>query len=159
MRKSKVKVKNQKFLLIGEKETLKLAESFAGRLRGGEVIGLIGELGAGKTVFVKGLARGLGVKRGIRSPTFLLMKIYKVRKSRSQKVRKIKFLCHVDAYRLTGADELIGIGLLEWTGRKETVTAIEWADKVPELLSGRKIITVNFEFGEKNNERFIEITK
>jgi tRNA threonylcarbamoyladenosine biosynthesis protein TsaE len=138
-----------------EKETLEFAEKFAHKLRGGEVIGLIGELGAGKTVFVKGLARGLGIRQIIHSPTFLLMKIYKVK---SEKL-KVKSLIHVDAYRLMGADELIDVGLLDWLGRKNVVTVIEWADKVKELLRGRKVIKINFKLGEKENERIIKVTR
>jgi len=157
----------KKFISKSEKETLKFAESFARRLRGGEVIGLIGELGAGKTVFVKGLARGLGIKGRVQSPTFLLMKIYDVKKESSRKTGRkvtlsrglpIKFLCHVDAYRLMGADELVDVGLLDWLGRPDTVTVIEWADKVQKLLQGRKVIKINFEIGEKEEKRIIKIS-
>lgn len=140
-----------------EKETLAFAEKFSEKLRGGEVIGLIGELGAGKTVFTKGLARGLGIKERVQSPTFLLMKIYEVRKSESQKVKKIKFLCHVDAYRLRSADELVDIGLLDWLGQLGVVTVIEWADKVSEILRGRKVIKIKMELGEGEEERKVEI--
>lgn len=127
------------------------AEKFAKKLRGGEGIGLIGELGAGKTVFTKGLAKGLKIKERVQSPTFLLMKIYNVKK------QKIKFLCHVDAYRLSGVAGLVDIGLLDWLGREDTVTVIEWADKVPELLRGRKVIKIKMELGKKEEERIIEI--
>jgi tRNA threonylcarbamoyladenosine biosynthesis protein TsaE len=135
-----------------EKETLAFAEKFAKKLRGGEVIALIGELGAGKTVFTKGLARGLGIKERVQSPTFLLMKIYNVKK------QKIKFLCHVDAYRLSGAAGLIDIGLLDWLGRADTVTVIEWADKVSELLRGIKVIKIKIELGKGEEERIVEVT-
>ena len=154
-----------KFLSKSEKETSEFAEKFAGQLRGGEIIGLIGELGAGKTVFTKGLARGFGIKKRVQSPTFLLMKIYNVSPSTGLPRRqagsghRIKNLVHVDAYRLSGAGELIDIGFLDWLGRADTVTVIEWADKVPELLRGRKVIKIKMELGEKEEGRVFEISR
>lgn len=144
-----------KKILKTEKETLIFAEKFAKKLRGGEVIGLIGELGAGKTVFVKGLAHGFEIKKRIQSPTFLLMKIYKIK----NKKLKIKNLVHVDAYRLMGADELVDIGLLEWLGRHDTVTVIEWADRVLELLRDKKLIKIKLKLREKEKEREIIVSK
>ena len=89
-----------------EQATFDFAKDFAGKLKGGEIIGLIGELGAGKTVFAKGLAAGLGIKEIITSPTFVLMKIYPVTNKKN-----IKQLVHVDAYRVARGEELTGIGL------------------------------------------------
>jgi len=60
-----------------EKQTFNLGKKIAKKLQGGEIIGLTGDLGAGKTVFIKGLAKGLGVRQAVTSPTFVLMKIYK----------------------------------------------------------------------------------
>ena len=134
-----------------EKETLAFAKKFSKTLRGGEVVALIGELGAGKTIFTKGMARGLGIKERVQSPTFLLMKIYDVKK------QKIKFLVHVDAYRLGSAAELVDIGILDWLGRPDTVAAIEWADKVPEILRGRKVIEIKMELGKREEERIVEV--
>ena len=93
--------------------------------RAGELVGLVGELGAGKTRLVKGIAAGLGVteKREVRSPTFVLIREHPGRLR----------LFHVDAYRLTGAEELQGLGfgeLLEQGG----LTVVEWADHVGEAL-------------------------
>lgn len=147
-----------KLISQSEKETLRFAENFAKKLHGGEIIALVGELGAGKTVFVKGLARGFGIKQKIQSPTFLLMKIYNAKAQKAAKTQKIKFLCHVDAYRLSDAAELVDIGLLDWLGRADTVVVIEWADKVPELLRGRKVIKIKMEMGEKEEARIIEVT-
>jgi len=136
-----------------EKETLVFAEKFAKKLRGGEVVALIGELGAGKTVFTKGLAHGLGIKERVQSPTFLLMKIYKILDTKY----KIQNLVHVDAYRLSGAQECVDIGLLDWLGRADTVTVIEWADKVLEILRGEKVIKIKMELGDEEEERKIEV--
>jgi tRNA threonylcarbamoyladenosine biosynthesis protein TsaE len=138
-----------------EKETLVFAKKFAKTLRGGELLALFGELGAGKTVFAKGLAKGFGIKSRVQSPTFLLMKIYSVSPLTGKGY--IKYLCHVDAYRLSGAGELEEIGLLDWLGRSDTVTVIEWADKVPEILRGRKVIKIKMDLGNEEDERIIEI--
>ena len=83
---------------------------------GGEVIGLIGSLGSGKTVFVQGMAEGLGVNGHIASPTFVIMNLYRGRLAFS----------HIDLYRLDAPLETIGLDeYINWDG----VTAIEWADK------------------------------
>ncbi|MEA3272800.1 MAG: tRNA (adenosine(37)-N6)-threonylcarbamoyltransferase complex ATPase subunit type 1 TsaE [Patescibacteria group bacterium] len=148
-----------KKVLKNEKETLRFAEKFAKKLKGGEVIALIGELGAGKTVFTKGLAKGLGIDDIVSSPTFLLMKCYKLGngvskwKPRSQ----VKRLCHIDAYRLESADELEDIGVMEHLGKKKTITVIEWADRVEELFKNIKHIKIKLEHGKKEGERIIEI--
>lgn len=119
-----------------EKETFDFARSYAKKLLGGEVIGLIGELGAGKTVFTKGLAAGLGVKENVNSPTFVLMKIYEIRDPRSI----IRNLIHIDAYRLAKPEELSAIGAPEYFGRPDTVAIIEWADKIRSVLPDKFVL-------------------
>lgn len=138
---------------LSEKQTFNSGLEFAKTLKGGETIGLIGDLGAGKTVFIKGLAQGLGIKQIITSPTFVLMKVYKIK----AKV-KIKNLVHVDAYRLKNGRDLIDIGLKDWLGRPDTITVIEWADQVKSVLPKDKII-VKIRIGKKQNQRIIEIIK
>ncbi len=92
-------------------------------LRPGAVVALTGELGAGKTCFIQGLVRGLGVAVRATSPTFVLVNQYKGRVP----------VYHVDAYRTESLTELIDLGLLELMSG-EGVTLIEWADKLPSLL-------------------------
>ena len=135
-----------------EKQTFNLGLKFAQNLQGGEIIGLIGELGAGKTVFIKGLSRGLGIKKTITSPTFVLMKVYQIQN------KKIKNLCHVDAYRLKSGQDLIDIGIKDYLGKSNAVTVIEWADRVKSILPKNKII-VKIRSGKKQNQRIIEISK
>ena len=118
-----------------EAQTLAFGKKLARSLKGGETIALMGDLGAGKTVLARGLARGLGVKNIINSPTFVLMKVYKIKKSNL----KIKNLVHIDAYRLSSGRELIDIGLKDWLGRKDSVVLIEWADRVKDVLPKKKI--------------------
>ncbi len=118
-----------KIITKSEKETFDFAKKYAQELKGGEVIGLIGDLGAGKTVFAKGLAAGLGIKDTITSPTFVLMKIYQTGGRKN-----IKTLCHIDAYRVKSAQDILAIGAEEYFNRPDTVSMIEWADKVKKIL-------------------------
>jgi len=115
-----------------EKETLEFAKDYIQNLEGGEVILLQGELGAGKTVFVKGLAQGFGIKQRITSPTFVLMKVYPMIKE------EIHNLVHVDTYRVE-ADELIKIGINEYLENDDSVVVIEWGEKVKNYLQSKNI--------------------
>lgn len=135
-----------------EKETFEFAKNFAKKLKGGEVIGLIGNLGAGKTIFTKGLAASLGVKQTVNSPTFVIMKIYPIPNDQSLMTN----LIHIDAYRLNNEKELEAIGAREYFGRKDCITIIEWADKVKKVLP-KKAIKINFEAEE--NKRKIKTAK
>ena len=144
-----------KFLSNSEKETFNFAKKFATKLQGGEVLCLIGDLGAGKTAFTKGLAAGLEIKNIITSPTFVLMKNYEVRsKGVSQKV-KIKRLAHIDAYRLENGEQLEGIGVEDYFNDDKCVTVIEWADRVRDIWP-KKAQVIEFKI-LKNDKREIKI--
>jgi tRNA threonylcarbamoyladenosine biosynthesis protein TsaE len=117
-----------KHVSISEKDTFNFAKKFAQKLEGGEVIGLIGDLGAGKTVFAKGLAAGLGIKQKITSPTFVLMRIYPVKNER------IKNFVHIDTYRLKAAADLEAIGAKEHFSNPSSIVLVEWADRVRKIL-------------------------
>jgi tRNA threonylcarbamoyladenosine biosynthesis protein TsaE len=127
-----------------EKKTYRFAKDFAKTLSGGAIIGLTGELGAGKTIFTKGLAAGLGIKETINSPTFVLMKIYPVKKHKN-----IKQLCHIDAYRIKNENDIMVIGADEYFSRNDTISVIEWADKIKNLLP-KKFLNVKITNKEKN---------
>lgn len=116
-----------------QEETRSVAEQLGKAMRGGEVLALCGDLGAGKTTFVQGLAAGMGVRGRVTSPTFILINEYCAENGLR--------LVHVDAYRLaeqaTLADaETFGLpDLLAGVDRDEcTVLAIEWADRIASLL-------------------------
>ncbi|MFQ5587778.1 MAG: tRNA (adenosine(37)-N6)-threonylcarbamoyltransferase complex ATPase subunit type 1 TsaE [Nitrospiria bacterium] len=115
-------------------DTLSLGAAFGREARGGEVIALIGELGAGKTQFVQGLAEGLGIDSStVNSPTFTLMQVYEGRLP----------LTHVDLYRLEDRGAVLGLGLEEYF-EDEGVAAVEWADKGEAILpAGRLVITLH----------------
>ena len=109
-------------------ETQALGERLGGRLGGGDVVACIGPLGAGKTCFLQGLARGLGVMTGVTSPTFVLVNHYRGRLP----------VYHVDAYRTGSLTELVDLGLEEMLNG-EGVTVVEWADKLLPLLPPRTV--------------------
>lgn len=110
----------------GEKEMARFAKEFAKTLKGGECIALNGDLGAGKTTFVQGLAKAFGVKERVTSPTFVYMHVHKTKKEGM-------LFVHADAYR-GDADTLREIGIDEYLADPKAVVVIEWADKVKELL-------------------------
>jgi tRNA threonylcarbamoyladenosine biosynthesis protein TsaE len=109
-----------------------LGARLARLLPDGAVVGLSGPLGAGKTVFVQGVAEGLGVPRGARvtSPTFVLLQLYAGRRLRLQ---------HFDAYRLRGAAELVELGALDLLGAEGTVSVVEWSDRVAGALPAARL--------------------
>src|SRR3989344_3127668 len=113
-----------KHLTTSEKQTFNLGKKIAKTLKGGEVLALSGDLGAGKTVLTKGLAAGLGVKGIVNSPTFVLMKIHPLQAT-SYKLQDKK-LVHIDCYRLTKPQELTNIGASEYFNQLGTIVVIEW---------------------------------
>ena len=121
-----VEVEPAKLVTDSPEQTMKMATRFAKLCRAGDVVGLQGTLGAGKTCFAKGMARGLGVRdiAAVTSPTFVLLK--------EHKGRKLK-LYHFDAYRLQDARDMEEIGCAEiFAGRG--VSVVEWANHVSACL-------------------------
>jgi tRNA threonylcarbamoyladenosine biosynthesis protein TsaE len=114
------------FISRSPQETIEFGERLSRGLHPGDCLALIGELGAGKTTLIKGLARGLGITEDeVRSPTFILIREYRAGRLP---------LFHVDAYRIARAEELVEIGLEEYLLSDEGVTVIEWADRVSSII-------------------------
>ena len=112
-----------------ESETEALGERLARNLPpGGAVVALYGELGAGKTAFVRGMARGLGVTAQVVSPTFTIVNEYPGPRE----------LFHFDMYRLGGADDLFDIGWEDYLAR-DGVCAVEWSENVPGAFDGSEV--------------------
>jgi tRNA threonylcarbamoyladenosine biosynthesis protein TsaE len=109
-------------------DTAALGEALARTLGPGDVVALYGELGSGKTCFVQGLVRGLGVTTVATSPTFVLVNEYRGRLP----------IHHVDVYRTGSLTELMDFGLLDMMGG-DGVTLLEWADRAEPLMPARAI--------------------
>jgi tRNA threonylcarbamoyladenosine biosynthesis protein TsaE len=142
----------EKIISQSEKETQDIGFGLAKSLKGGETIALTGNLGSGKTIFSKGLARGLGVRKIITSPTFVLMKVYKIEGHHME----IENFIHVDAYRLKKESDLKEIGLLDWLNKKNSIVVIEWSEKVKKILP-KTAIEIKIILGKKETERHFTI--
>lgn len=111
----------------------KLAKQVAKELKGGEILALVGPLGAGKTTFVKTLALELKIKKKVTSPTFTLMHHFPFK----LKGQQISHFYHLDLYRTKNFREVKTLGIEEFWGQKNTITAIEWADKIKKHLPAK----------------------
>ena len=119
-----------------DQDTIKLAYDFAKQLKPGSVIALRGNLGAGKTTFVKGIALGLGLKNAddVKSPTFALMHTYKTK----------PVLYHFDFYRLESEKEIANIGFEEFVDNSRAIICVEWPERGQKLLP-KSVIEVQLE--------------
>ena len=117
------------FTTSGVAETEALGARLSERLKGGEVIAYTGDLGAGKTAFTRGLARGLGVTERVTSPTFTIVNEYTTGRLP---------LFHFDMYRLGSSEELYEIGWEDYLAR-DGVCAVEWSENVEDALEGTVI--------------------
>lgn len=145
-----------KLLTKNTEETKKIGAELAADLQGGEILALSGELGAGKTTLIQGLAGGLGIKEAVTSPTFILLSLYKLPKT----LRQIKYLAHVDAYRLKNSDEALGVGLTDYLAKPDTVTVIEWAEKFEKILKNYQTKNIYIKsFSPTNREIIISESK
>lgn len=122
-----------------EAETRAIGATLGKSLAGGDVLLLAGDLGAGKTTFVKGLAEGMGISLPITSPTFTLMNVYDVKNPASP----IEQLVHIDTYRLENERQLLEIGIEDYFSQPEAVCVIEWPEKIERLLEGKKVIAIS----------------
>lgn len=127
-------------------ETEELGARLAQRLRPGMVLAFTGDLGAGKTAFVSGLARGLGIRDRVTSPTFTIVNEYEGGRLP---------LFHFDLYRLSGADELFDIGWDDYLVRGG-VCAVEWSENAPEAMEGS--VRVEITRGEDDGSRRINVS-
>lgn len=125
------------------------ARKTASELKGGDIVGLVGELGAGKTTFTKYLAEALGVAEDIKSPTFILFREYAAGPAAA--ARGIRKLVHADAYRIEDEDELWSIGFDDLITDPETVTVVEWSDRLPSMRDYSRYRVLEFGFGEGND--------
>ncbi|TSC66012.1 MAG: UPF0079 ATP-binding protein [Candidatus Doudnabacteria bacterium Gr01-1014_77] len=130
------------------KELQKLAKAVAKTLKGGEILALSGELGAGKTTFTKLLFKELGIKSRIVSPTFILMVPY---------IHDGKTYYHLDLYRTNSIKEVQGLGLEELWEKKNNTFVIEWAERIKKYLPKKTIFFKLEVVSVKTGERKITI--
>ena len=132
-----------RFLTHSPEETEALGEALGRRLRGGEIIAYYGGLGAGKTAFTRGLARGLDISARVTSPTYTIVNEY---------LGGRLPLFHFDMYRLSSADDLFDIGWEDYLQRGG-ICAVEWSENVQEALEDALTVRI-----EKRSDETREIT-
>ena len=133
------------YISHSEQDTEDLGARLATRLPGGSVVAMYGDLGAGKTAFVRGMARGLGLSCRVSSPTFTIVNEYLGERE----------LIHFDMYRLSGADELFEIGWEDYLSRG-AVCAVEWSENVQDAFFGDEIKVTIEKLGDTDRKIAIE---
>ncbi len=133
------------YITHNESETEALGARLAEKLPGGSVVAMYGDLGAGKTAFVRGMARGMGLSCRVSSPTFTIVNEYLGERE----------LIHFDMYRIGGADELFDIGWEDYLGRG-AVCAVEWSENVEDAFFGDEIVVRIEKLGETERKITIE---
>jgi tRNA threonylcarbamoyladenosine biosynthesis protein TsaE len=127
-----------KIITISTFQTKKIAEKFIQKIskdffqKKTLVLGLIGNLGSGKTTFIQGLARGLGIKEKITSPTFIIIKRYNL--SIDRQISKFKTFYHLDCYRIEKTKELLNLDFKKIIKDPQNIIVIEWADKFKKII-------------------------
>lgn len=140
-------------ILNSESETDKIANFLFQKIKNNpkknHVIALTGDLGSGKTKFTQLFAKKLGIKKNVLSPTFLIIKKYKI------PLKNFKHLFHIDAYRLKNEEQLQKIGFNQLINNKNIII-IEWADKVKKIIPN-SALWISFQHGINKNQRIIKI--
>ncbi len=129
-----------------EEETIDRGSELAARLAPGSIVAIAGDLGSGKTRFIKGICRGLGVREHVSSPTFTIVNEYPALRGT---------VYHFDFYRISSLREVIDIGFEEYLGG-DGISLIEWADRVAEFLPPRRF-DVRMDFGRDERTRIISV--
>lgn len=138
---------------FSEDETLSLAKSFAQRLRPGDVIALWGELGTGKTRFVKGVCEAFDAHQHVSSPSFVILNRYQGKTPDGAEL----FVYHLDLYRVRSAEEIFDLGFEEFV-YGDGITLVEWAEQLGDLLPPTRY-DVRLAYGASDSERAISIER
>ncbi|MGE4353935.1 MAG: tRNA (adenosine(37)-N6)-threonylcarbamoyltransferase complex ATPase subunit type 1 TsaE [Oscillospiraceae bacterium] len=128
-----------------EQETEAVGEKLGRRVADGTVIAMYGDLGAGKTAFVRGLARGMGIDTRVSSPTFTIVNEYSGKRE----------LFHFDMYRLASSDELFDIGWEDYLGRSG-VCVVEWSENVEDAFDGSEMRIIITKLSDTQRKIWIE---
>lgn len=136
--------KTAEYLSDSAENTREIARNFASGLKSNDVVALIGDLGSGKTCWVKGVADGLGIKDAVHSPTFLIVHEYK-----NDRLNGI--LYHMDFYRIKHFQELENIGIYDYL-YSDGIVMVEWADKFINIMPP-KAVYIKFEIKSKKTRK------
>jgi tRNA threonylcarbamoyladenosine biosynthesis protein TsaE len=117
-----------------------------GKLKRAFVLGLIGDLGGGKTTFLQGFAKGLKIKEKILSPTFILIRKFQIPNSKFQN------FYHIDCYRISKPKEILDLGFKEIISNPKNIVAIEWAEKIKKFLPKGTLI-LKFDFLDQKKRK------
>jgi len=139
------------YLTKSPAQTKKLGQNLAKRIlkskasENANVLGLVGDLGGGKTTFLQGFAKGLGVRERVLSPTFVLMRKFSIPK---------RSFIHIDCYRIKKAGELLDLGFKELVSNSRNIVAIEWADRIKKIMPKNSLL-IKFEFIDKETRKIM----
>jgi tRNA threonylcarbamoyladenosine biosynthesis protein TsaE len=124
--------------------------------KGAIVIAMRGDLGGGKTTFIQGFARGLGIKENITSPTFVILKKFKIAASPSRTPRNDSLMVfyHIDAYRIEKPKDLMDLGIENILLDSHNIVAIEWSEKIQKILP-KNAIKIKFEFVDDTTRKIM----
>jgi tRNA threonylcarbamoyladenosine biosynthesis protein TsaE len=141
----------KEYLSKSPAQTRKLGRSLAREVlktkpEKGLVIGLEGDLGGGKTTFLQGFAKGLGIKGKVLSPTFVILRKFKIERV------KDRWFCHVDCYRVKKEKEVLDLGFEKIISNPQNIIAIEWFDRIKKF-SPKKVLLLRFRFVNKNTRK------
>lgn len=142
------------YISKSEKETYSIAAQLARGAKSGDIFALQGDLGSGKTTFVKGFARELGISREITSPTFVIVKSYPLKETKGGKL-VADYLIHADCYRLSSAEDAETVGLSDYFQNKDVISLLEWPENIKRLLP-KRTIQINFKYIDEQT-RSIEV--
>lgn len=128
-----------------EEATLELGKKLAQCLKFGDTLALFGDLGAGKTVISRGVARGLGVTEPVTSPTFTVVQEYRLPDE--------KYFFHLDMYRIDGEEAALAFGIEDFLFQKDAVTLVEWPERIPELLPEKQTYVLRLEHSDHDTRK------
>ncbi len=140
----------------GTQETKKIGRELAKRLvkkrkEGALVLSLEGDLGGGKTTFLQGFAKGLGIKEKVLSPTFIIVRKFKIPE---QKNRQFNYFFHFDCYRIKEEEEVLSLGFKDYISNPENIIAVEWGDRIKNILP-KDVIRLKFIFIDNETRKII----
>lgn len=146
----------KEYLTKNPNQTKKLGEALAKKIlktrprKGAFIIGLEGDLGGGKTTFLQGFAKGLGIKEKILSPTFIIMRRFRIRVNS----RKFADFYHIDCYRIQRPKEILELGFKEIISNSKNLVAIEWAERIKKILP-KNVFILKFEFINRDRRKIV----